>query len=174
MICSSWRWVFKHLNFTWYNFSNLVTLSKDDSKDTMLTREKMMPYIRVETLKNHTLSRGSAYLSCLQWVLPGSVPLVQEGGNASLIKGLPRDDIFIRLRKTKLFRGSFFCRTGFACQELNVANKSKELPRIVVWVPDREWSMCSRHYHPEIFWMTPHKRRAGKTVLVTLPVLNLF
>lgn len=84
-------------------------------------------------------------------VPPGSVPIVQEGGNTSLIKGLPRDDIFKRLRKTKLFRGSFFCRTGFACQELNVANKSKEFPRIVVGVPDREWSMCSRHYHPEIF-----------------------
>ena len=83
-------------------------------------------------------------------VPPGSVPLVQEGGNTSLIKGLPRDGIFIRLRKTKLFRAHFFVAC-FACQELNVANKSNEFPRIVVWVPDREWSMCSRHYRPEIF-----------------------
>ena len=83
-------------------------------------------------------------------VLPGSVPLVQEGGNASLIKGLPRDDIFIRKKKRSFFELHFFVAC-FACQELNVANKSNEFPRIVVWVPDREWSMCSRHYRQEIF-----------------------
>ena len=70
----------------------------------------MMPYIRVETLKNHTLLGSPYQYNPYMEVPPGSVPLVQEEGNASLIKRLPRDSIFIRLGKTKLFRASFFCR----------------------------------------------------------------
>ena len=57
-----------HLNFNWHN---LGTLPKDHSRNTMPKRPKMIPFLRVENPKNHTLSGGTnlsrrdAKTSCL-------------------------------------------------------------------------------------------------------------
>ena len=59
MLCFPSSWAFTHLNL-----NNFGTPSKDHTRKGMQTKAKMIPYLRIEALQNHTLS-GSTYLSSL-------------------------------------------------------------------------------------------------------------
>ena len=58
-MCFSKICPFMYLNFSWCNNG---ILSKDHTGNTVPTRAKIIPYLRVETPENHTLS-GGPYLS---------------------------------------------------------------------------------------------------------------
>ena len=60
-MCFSKIYPFTYLNFSWCNNG---ILSKDHTGNTPPTTAKTVPYLRVETLKNHTIS-GCTYLSSL-------------------------------------------------------------------------------------------------------------
>ena len=71
-MCSSKTCPFRYLNFSWCN--NFI-LSKDHTSNTAPTRAKIIPHLRVEPPKNHTLSSGP-YLSSVNMRVNPSPPEV--------------------------------------------------------------------------------------------------